>query len=153
MSAGPTRGGATFGDYRLLKRLATGGTSEVFLARTKSDAQVALKRVLPSLRDDVELAQEFLDEARIAAHLDHPYLVHVHDVGRQDRTVFLTMDYVRGATLAEVAGALKTRETPWPWTLAARTVSQVAEALEYLHAAEASDGTALGLVHRDVIVC
>ena len=72
-----------FGKYRLLSKLARGGMAEIFLAELSGarGKPVVIKRVLPELSTQVDFVQMFLDEARIAAQLHHPNLVHIFDLG------------------------------------------------------------------------
>ena len=106
------------------------------------DRTVALKVVrLASLGDSEVRAYEdrFLHEAKIAAQLQHPGIVVVHDMGRDPATgaLFIALELLRGQTLAELA-----RHGPVEWPLVMRIVAQVARALGYAHSR--------GVVHRDV---
>src|SRR6185436_9298649 len=89
--------GEPFGDYILLRKLATGGMAEVFLAQRRSVLPgfaklVAIKRMLPHLAEDPEFITMFLDEARTASHLNHPNVVQIFDVGEALGTLFLGME-------------------------------------------------------------
>jgi len=105
------------------------------------DRTVALKVIQPAVAPDERLAFEerFLAEARIAAALQHPGIVVVHDSGRDETTgaLFIALELLRGETLADVAS-----EGPAPWPRVMHVVSQVARALEHAHRA--------GVVHRDI---
>ena len=76
--------------YALLKKLASGGMAEVFLAKQIGldgfEKLVVLKRILPHLSEDEEFVQMFLDEARTAADLRHPNVVNVFEVGEDEGT-------------------------------------------------------------------
>jgi serine/threonine protein kinase len=102
---------------------------------------VALKVIKPAAEgDELEAYEErFLAEARIAAQLQHPGIVVVHDVGRDDAsgTLFIALELLRGQTLAELA-----RQGQMEWSRVMRIVGQVARALGFAHAR--------GVVHRDV---
>src|SRR5947207_15932436 len=80
------------GRYQLITRLAVGGMAEVYLARHGELAGyrtlVVVKKVLPHLASDPDFITMFLDEARIAAQLDHPNVVRIVEVGRHDDEYF-----------------------------------------------------------------
>lgn len=150
-----TRGlpfGTRMGRYSLIRRLAVGGMAELYIARQVGiegfEKIVALKRVLPHLAEDAKFVQMFLAEARIAATLDHPNIVHVTDIGEEDGEYFFAMEYVHGANLLEV---LRRNDVqPLPRACALTIVSGVAAALHHAHEQLGPDGRPLGLVHRDV---
>src|SRR5690606_31385879 len=93
-----TLAGIPFGKYQLVKRVARGGMAEVFLARQSGPEGflrlVALKRILPHLVDSKDFVLMFLDEARLAAQLSHPNVVHIYDFGKVDEHYFIAMEYV-----------------------------------------------------------
>ena len=80
--------GIPLGPYRLTRRLATGGMAEIFLARREGKEGFArdlvVKRILPHLAADPEFRRMFREEARLAALLSHPNIVHVYDFGSVD---------------------------------------------------------------------
>src|SRR5262249_42741983 len=111
---------------------------------------VAIKRLHPQLAKEPEFVAMFLDEARLAARIQHPNVVATLDIVTNDDDVLLVMEYVRGESLARLMGA---------WVEAGRTAETrivagiLVGVLHGLHAAhEAKDeaGEPLGLVHRDV---
>jgi len=88
--------------YEIQKRLGTGGTSTVWLARQLSlDRVVAIKILLPTLLADAEEREKFQEEARAAARLSHPAIVSILDFGDHDGTLFYVMEYVDGTNLAD----------------------------------------------------
>jgi serine/threonine-protein kinase len=91
----------SIGHFELLDELGTGGCGTVWKARdTKLDRLVAIK--VPRFdHADPQHAELFLREARAAAQLRHPHVVAVHEVGRQDGTLYIVSDYVQGITLAD----------------------------------------------------
>ncbi|MCC6492608.1 MAG: serine/threonine protein kinase [Pirellulales bacterium] len=127
----------SIGRFELVARLGVGGFGTVWKARdTQLDRTVALK--IPrrgQLR--AEEVEFFFREARAAAQLRHPHIVAVHEIGREDDTVFIVSDFIRGVTLAEL---LKTRKPSI--REAARLCALVAEALHHAHER--------GVVHRDL---
>src|SRR5262249_27261019 len=102
----PMPPGIPFGRYRLLRRLARGGMAEVFLARLHSaegfERRVAIKRILPHLSDSEEFRAMFMDEARLAALLSHPNVVHIYEFGREGEHDFIAMEFVDGLSLAQM---------------------------------------------------
>jgi serine/threonine protein kinase len=147
-------GSILFGKFELLRRIAAGGMAEVFAARLISVAgfekMVALKRILPELADRAEYVNMFLDEARIAASLNHPNIVQVYDIDQVDGQYFMTMEYLRGHDLRFVLKELRRSGTGMPLSLALRIVSEVASGLHYAHERRGLTGQPLGIVHRDV---
>src|SRR5438552_9565493 len=101
----PERGTAS-SHYDLLARLAAGGMAEIFLARVSSvtglERYVVLKRIRPEHGDDPRWVRMFLDEARLAAQLQHPNIAQVFDLGRIGDEYFYTMEYVHGKDVLEI---------------------------------------------------
>ena len=133
---------STIGRYEVVRELGHGAMGVVYEARDPVlDRTVALKVIKPAAEgDELEAYEErFLAEARIAAQLQHPGIVVVHDVGRDEAsgTLFIALELLRGQTLAEIA-----REGQVEWARVMRIVGQVARALGYAHAR--------GVVHRDI---
>src|SRR6478609_2022804 len=95
-----------FGKYELITRLAAGGMAEIFLARTKSiqgfEKHLVIKKILRNRTSDPEFVRMFLDEARLAATLDHPNIVQIYDVGNFEDEYFIAMEYLRGHNLVEL---------------------------------------------------
>jgi predicted Ser/Thr protein kinase len=130
-----------FGRYRILQRLGGGGMGTVYLARdTQSDRQVALKVPHFSTDDAPEVIQRFLREARAAAVLDHPRICPLYDVGEIDGVHYLTMAYIEGKPLSDLASEAKT--SPLSQRQVALLVRQLALALQEAHRR--------GVVHRDL---
>ncbi|HUQ08088.1 MAG TPA: protein kinase [Kofleriaceae bacterium] len=144
--------GIPFGQYVLGKRLARGGMAEVFLARQRGvegfDRRVAVKRILPHLADSREFIKMFLDEARYAARLAHPNIVHIYELGQFEESYFIAMEFVDGVHSGQLIKHAASE--PIPPVLVARVGADAAGALAYAHRQEDADGRALGLVHRDV---
>ncbi len=143
------------GKYQLLRKLATGGMAEVFLAKTAGpmgfEKQLVIKRILPHLAEDPQFVQMFLGEAKLAARLNHPNLVQIFDFGESDGSYFIAMEYIDGPTLRLLLQRAREKSLAIPFVLAARIVSAAAEGLAYAH--EFTDGATeepLQLVHRDV---
>lgn len=142
------------GKYELRGRLAVGGMAELFVARTQAihgfEKLVVLKRVLPQHASNDRLVRLLQHEARLAANLHHPNIAQVYDVGEYAGTYFFTMEYVHGKDLRDIVRAAVERGRWLPREHAVGIATMVAGALHYAHTARASDGTPLGIVHRDV---
>jgi serine/threonine-protein kinase len=138
--AGPA---TTIGRYHVVREIGRGAMGVVYEARDPAlDRTVALKVIRPTEEDAgarTAFEDRFLAEARIAAALQHPGIVVVHDVGRDPDTgaLFIALERLRGRTLAELVAA-----GPLDWHAVLRLVAQVARALHHAHLA--------GVVHRDV---
>src|SRR5579864_5336142 len=94
--------GTRLGPYEILAPIGVGGMGEVYRARdTRLDRTVAVK-ILPShLTNDATLRQRFEQEAKAISSLNHPHICALYDVGHQDGTDFLVMEYLEGETLAK----------------------------------------------------
>src|SRR5882724_6365743 len=127
--------GTKLGPYEILGALGAGGMGEVYKARdTRLDRTVALK-ILPS--SDEERRQRFAREAKAIAALSHPNICTLHDVGHQDGTDFLVVEYLEGETLAD-----RLKAGPVELPLLLDLAAQIADAIDTAHAAH--------IVHRDL---
>jgi serine/threonine protein kinase len=130
--------GTKLGPYEILSGIGAGGMGEVYKARdTRLNRTVAIK-VLPShFSDNAEMKSRFDREAQTIAGLNHPHICVLHDVGHQDGTDYLVMEYLEGQTLAQrlEKGALRLDE-------ALKIATEIADALDKAHRQ--------GVVHRDL---
>ncbi len=144
----------TYGNYQLVKRLALGGMAQIYLARRKGqDASaplVVVKRILPHLAENLEFVRMFLDEARIAARLAHPNIVQLYDLGAQDDSFFLAMEYIHGDDVRRICKRAEALAHPLPVALACRIIIDACAGLDYAHKKLDPLGKPLGIVHRDV---
>ncbi|MHB8873094.1 MAG: DUF2378 family protein [Myxococcaceae bacterium] len=143
-----------FGRYQLLRKLATGGMGQVYLARQKGpvgfEKLVVVKRILPHLAEEPEFIQMFFDEARIAALLNHPNIGQIYDLGEVDGTYYIAMEYVHGESFRAVNQKADADKGGLPLALKCRIVSDAAGALDFAHRAKSPSGQPLSLIHRDV---
>ena len=143
-----------FGKYTVLRHLAEGGMAEVYLARTTGiegfEKEVVIKRLKPELAENPWATEQFLQEARIAATLQHPQIAQVHDVGAVDGSYFLAMEHVDGQDLRVLLKRARRRGVAIPLEVAVRIVAELCGALHHAHEKCDSAGLPLGLVHRDV---
>jgi serine/threonine protein kinase len=144
--------GRVLGSYELVRRIATGGMAELFLARHAivPGRPLALKRMLPHLARDPIHVEMFLDEAYLASRLVHPHIVHVEDVCHGGPPYFYVMEYVRGADLLQLMQALAQRDEVVPIECAVAIAIAVCAALEHAHSLTDEHGRSLDIVHRDV---
>ena len=127
-----------FGDYELIELVARGGMGVVYRARqTSLNRTVALKMIQGGTLAGAAELKRFHAEAQAVAHLQHPNIVAIHEVGEHQGQHFFSMDYVAGRTLSDVA-----RDGPLPATRAATCVQTVAQAIHYAHQH--------GIIHRDL---
>ncbi|MGK2853697.1 MAG: serine/threonine-protein kinase [Microbacteriaceae bacterium] len=130
--------GTPFGRYRLVKVLGRGGMGEVWHAYdTAMNRVVALKVLPPNLADDDTYQHRFRREAQMAASLDEPHIVPIHDFGEIDGRLYVTMRLIDGKTVHELL-----ENGPLPPQRAVGITEQIAAALHAAHR--------VGLVHRDV---
>jgi eukaryotic-like serine/threonine-protein kinase len=144
-----------FGKYTLLKKIATGGMAELFLAIQKSVAGfeklIVIKRILPAMNQDRAFIDMFLHEARIAATLSHPNIVQIFDVGQIDGTYFIAMEHVHGEDLRSIVRQMRKKNiTEFPVEHALAVLLGLCAGLAYAHDKRDLDGSPLNIVHRDV---
>lgn len=128
-----------FSRYRNLELIGKGGMAEVYRAEHPTQQrQVAIKVLLSSLAQDEVFRRRFLREAQILSGLEHPHIVRLFDFGEENGLYYMVMEYLNGVNLS----AYLKQHGRMPLTVALPILREVAEALDYAHAA--------GLVHRDV---
>ncbi|MFN0062767.1 MAG: protein kinase domain-containing protein [Myxococcaceae bacterium] len=144
----------SIGKYQLIRKLATGGMAEVWLARQVGiedfQRDVVVKRILPHLAEDVEFVQMFLNEAKIAARFSHPNIAQIYELGAEAGSYFIAMEYVHGEDLGRV---MRKAWSSGQWlvkALAVRIVASACDGLFYAHTRSDESGRPLRVVHRDV---
>lgn len=140
----------TLGPYTLGQRLGLGGMAEVFEADCPEYGKVAVKRILPALAEDREFSDMFWDEARVTSRLDHPNVIKVLDYGRIDGQLFMALEYVDGPSAAKVLRRAANKREPLDPGVVVSIVTQLLDALAFVHEARDEKGRALQIVHRDV---
>ena len=146
--------GTQFGQYVLMEHIATGGMAEVYKARMMGmegfQKTVAIKRILPHLTDNDEFVTMFIDEAKLAAQLNHNNIIHIYDLGKIDRSYYIAMEYIEGRDLRSILQRCRERSVQLPVPLAMYIANRLCAALDYAHRKRDFDNRDLGLVHRDV---
>jgi len=150
-ASGPDR----FGQYEILEKIASGGMAELYRARRSGvegfQKIVAIKKILPHLADNEGFIAMFADEAKLAAQLNHPNIVHIYDLGKiEGGGYFIAMEHVEGRDLRAILESARELQMPLPVPLAVYIASKVASALDYAHRRRDGDGRDLHIVHRDV---
>jgi eukaryotic-like serine/threonine-protein kinase len=145
--------GEQFGKYVLVGEIGVGGMAEVFLA-IQTGLQgflkvVTLKRVLPHLASHEFIAM-FIDEARIAARLEHPNIVKTFEFGENEGQYYTVMEYLAGEDLGSMMNRAAISKQPIAFNMAAMLLSQLCNGLHFAHELTDTAGRPLGLVHRDI---
>jgi serine/threonine protein kinase len=144
-----------FGKYTLIRKLATGGMAELFLAIQKSlsgfEKLLVIKRILPSMNQDKAFIEMLLHEARIAATLSHPNIVQIFDVGQADGQYFIAMEHVHGEDLRSIVRQMKKKSVlEFPLEHALAIVQGMCAGLAHAHDKRDLENAHLGIVHRDI---
>ncbi len=149
----PAGGPALLGRYEVLTQLASGGMAHLYVGR-RHGAQgfqrlVAIKRMRAHLLQNRSLTAQFADEARIASLIQHPNVVSIHDVHEEEGELFLVMDYIDGASLADLMKELSRRGQRVDVGVALRIVVDVLRGLHAAHELRDYAGTFMNVIHRD----
>jgi eukaryotic-like serine/threonine-protein kinase len=130
--------GTKLGPYEIVAPLGAGGMGEVYRARdTRLGRDVAIKILPQHLASTPEVRQRFEREARAVSSLNHPHICTLHDVGHQDGTDFLVMEYLEGETLSK-----RLEKGPLPTAELLRIAIEITDALDKAHRQ--------GVIHRDL---
>jgi len=146
--------GEPFGKYRLVGAISSGGMAELFLglqAGMEGFTKVcAIKRILPHMARSAEFINMFLDEARLAARLDHPNIVRIYELGEIDGRYFMAMEYLPGEDLGRVIRMANKLGKTIDADIAAAIIQAAADGLNFAHELRDPNGKSVELVHRDV---
>ena len=143
------------GRYEVLTRLSVGGMAELFLTFVTGPGGfrkfVALKRILPTFREQEEFIAMFLDEARITAALSHANIAQVFELGESSEAdYYLAMEFIEGQDLSRMNKASKRLGSKLPIPLSAAVVRDACLALHYAHHFTSASGRSLPVIHRDL---
>jgi serine/threonine-protein kinase len=142
------------GAYELLIELASGGMATVLLARATDRRTgpplVAVKRPHRHLTNDKTFLTMLVDEARLASSIDHPNVVRVRELGFDGGVPFIVMDYIEGASIAELRRELSSIGRALDARVAVRIVLDALSGLHAAHELKDDTGRPLHIVHRDV---
>ncbi|KYF85276.1 protein kinase, partial [Sorangium cellulosum] len=144
----------SLGKYRFIATLGRGGMADVHLAVAVGPAGFSklqvIKRLRPNIADEPEFRDMLLDEARLAARLNHRNVVQTNEVGLEDDEYFIAMEYLDGQPLSRVLSRAREQERAIPVAVLLWILSEVLAGLHYAHELADYDGTPLNVVHRDV---
>ena len=147
--------GKRLGKYEILALLALGGTAEIYLARIGGtngfEKYVVVKCLHDHLADDPEFVKMFLDEARMAAMLDHSNIVQTFELGEHEDRYYMVMEFLAGLSLAMMVRRTQERVSGGrlPVPLVLNIAAQAAAGLHYAHERQQS-GKPMNMVHRDI---
>ena len=135
----PDLTGRTLGDFHILRKIGSGGMGQVYLARqTSLKRDVALKLLRGELNENLTALARFQAEAQAVAKLNHPNIVHIHQVGEADGLRYMVLEFVDGRNLRDYLA----RKGPPDLPVTLSVMRQVALALQKAHDQ--------GIVHRDI---
>lgn len=142
------------GSYRVVRPLATGGTSDLLLAKSEGpmgfERQVALKVLADRFRDDSAVSRMFVTEAAAYARLSHPAIVRLFDFFKHEDRLVMVLELVDGLTLRRLKASADGLGHSLPDAAAMHVARRVFEALACAHAAVDETGNATPIIHRDV---
>ena len=143
-----------FGKYLLLERLAVGGMAEVYLAKSFGvegfEKVIAIKRILPTMVEDADFIEMFIDEAKIAGQLSHANICPIYELGRIGESHYIAMEYVWGKDLLQTMNRCRRMRRHMPVAMVAWIAARMCEALQYAHSKRDRKGRPLKIIHRDV---
>lgn len=142
--------GSVLGRYELLVPIASGGMAEVWAARlhgTRGFTKlVAIKTIRRGVMDDARLEQMLMAEAQLASRIDHPNVVSTLELGEQENTLFLVMEWADGEPLSQLLRESQTIPLP----IAVNIIAQACKGAHAAHELTDEEGGAMGVVHRDL---
>jgi len=143
-----------FGKYRLMRRIAIGGMAEIFVARREGmqgfHKTIVIKRIRPHLSENPTFVNMFLNEARLAAELNHSNIAQIYDLGRIAKSYFIAMEYINGRDMRTIVPKAEKQGIPFPMEYSLKVARDVCEGLYYAHRHSDEKGRPLNIVHRDV---
>jgi len=143
-----------FGKYFLLERISVGGMAEVFKAKSFGEEGfekiLAIKRILPSMAEDEEFIEMFIDEAKISGQLSHPNIGQIFELGKIESSYFIAMEYVWGKDVLQIQNRFRRYRQTMPIPMAVFIATRVCEGLDYAHRKKDEAQAPLHIIHRDV---
>ncbi len=143
-----------FGKYLLLERIAIGGMAEVYMAKSFGiegfEKLLAIKRILPTMAEDDDFIEMFVDEAKISGQLNHANIAPIFELGKIGESHYIAMEYVWGKDLLQIMNRFRRLRKKMPPAMVAWVASKMCEALDYAHHKRDRRGQPLNIIHRDV---
>ena len=138
----------------MLQKIAVGGMAELYLAKVTRDhgfeKQVAIKKILPHLSDEGNLVKAFIDEAKLAALLQHENIIQIYDFGSIDGEYFIAMEYLFGKDLRKLIHKIRKNKGPLELESSLYIISRICAGLDYSHKLKDLQGKPLNIIHRDI---
>lgn len=138
--------------YELLAPIAEGGFGQVWLARLRGkrgfEKLVAIK--VPRVSADVHFQEMLLDEARIAAAIEHDNVARILELGEQEDLLYIVMEWIDGEPLSSLLRTLEKNKIPLPLPIALKIICDMCLAAHAAHELRGADGGLLNVVHRDI---
>ncbi len=143
-----------FGKYFLLDPIATGGMAELHRAKITGEEGfekvIAMKKILPHLVNEEKLVKAFIDEARLAAFLQHENIVRIFDFGKMENDYFIAMEYLNGKNLQFLIKKSQQKGSPLGKENILHIISCMCNGLHYAHTQKNFKGEPLNIIHRDI---
>jgi len=143
-----------FGKYLLLEKIAVGGMAQLYRAKITGvqgfEKLVAIKMIHPHLSGEKELIDAFIDEAKLAALLNHQNIVQIYDFGLMENSYFIAMEYLIGKDLRYIFYKMRRKYMPLSLEHALYIISQICLGLDYAHKLTDFKGKPLHIIHRDI---
>ncbi len=143
-----------FGKYLLLDRIASGGMAQLYRAKITGvegfEKLIAIKMIHPHLSGEKELVSAFIDEAKLAALLNHQNIVQIYDFGFMENSYFIAMEYLFGKDLRHIFYKARRKGMPLSLEHALYITSQICSGLDYAHKMTDLKGKPLQIIHRDI---
>ncbi len=140
--------------YRIERYLAEGGMGAIYLGKKLGaggfEKEVVLKQLLPEFTERPEFRDLFFREAKISASLDHVNIVRTFDLVSSEDSLFIVMEYVRGADLRTIGWRSRMTRNPLSAQAVLHVALEILAGLAYAHGRRAPSGSPLGIIHRDV---
>jgi serine/threonine protein kinase len=145
---------AKFGKYLLLDRIAVGGMAELYRAMMMGaegfEKLIAIKKLLSHLTVQENLVKAFVEEAKLAALLQHQNIVQIYDFGSVDGDYFIAMEHLFGKDLRLIVDKSEEKGRPLSLEYVLYVASRVCEGLDYAHHLKDLEGNPLHIIHRDI---
>ena len=143
-----------FGKYQLLQKIALGGMAELYRSKVTRahgfEKLVAIKKILPHLTDQGNLVKAFIDEAKLAALLQHENIVQIYDFGSIDDEYFIAMEYLFGKDLRKLTRKARKTGVSLGLENTLYIISRICAGLDYSHNLKDLQGKPLNIIHRDI---
>ena len=143
-----------FGKYLILDKIALGGMAELYRAKITGaqgfEKLIAIKKILPHLTSEENLVGSFIDEAKLAALLNHQNIIQIYDFGSLEGSYFIAMEYLFGKDLRLITNKSKEKGLPLSLEYTLYITSLICAGLDYAHDLKDFQGKPLNIIHRDI---